>query len=69
MATRNEMVTWLKKNHPEMCEYQKIDSLATDSSEITDCGVWRSQLREVQMLYPTNSERLLERSFIVAKRH
>lgn len=31
MATRTEMVEWLKANHPEMCKYQKIDILIIDT--------------------------------------
>lgn len=38
MATRNEMINTLKKNRPEMCKFQKIATLKTDSSEINDCG-------------------------------
>ena len=49
MATRQEMIKWLKAKHPEMCKHQKIDSLVTDSSEIKDLGV--SGANTVHSLY------------------
>lgn len=31
MANRTEMIAWLKANHPNMCNFQDIDKLPTDT--------------------------------------